>query len=875
MAGTRLGPYEIVAPIGAGGMGEVYRARDTRLNRQVAVKILPAEFAQNAQFKLRFEREARTISQLSHPHICTLYDVGENYLVMELLEGESLADRLARGPLPINDVLKYGMQIALALGKAHRAGVIHRDLKPGNIMITKAGAKLLDFGLAKTATLAAPSEMTVQKPLTQEGFVLGTFQYMAPEQLAAEEPDARTDIFALGCVLYEMATGKRAFEGKTKTSLIAAIVSGEPKPISELQPLTPPAFEHVVKKCLAKEPDDRWQSATDIAEELRWISEGGSQSGAAQSTIRRPRRELLGWSVAAVMAIGALVLALLYWRTASTRPRTMQFSIPLPPNTDTYRFDSAGLAISPDGSRVAMVLRVAGIGRQLFVRMMNSAQMTALPDTRGAYLPFWSPDSRSIAFFADGKLKRVAADGGPVQVICDAPTGRGGTWNGNDDILFAPTAYSPLSIVSSGGGTPRAVTKLNAGGEVTHRWPWFLPDGSHFLYLSPMTGGRGRIFAAAVDSPTPKLILEDASNVVYVRTGWLIFSRANALMAVPFDARSLRTAGQPVTLPLGKVGFYPDRHQAFFTASDDGSLVYLPPSRPLTQLQWFDRAGRVVGSEETPGYYICAVISPDGKRIAFTRADPSDFNRSDIWLHDIGTSHTSRFTFEGHYHFVRWSPDGKRLFYNSTETGTSNIHWRPLVGNSAEQTAIVSPRWKEQFDVSPDGQHIITEEQFPESNEDLMIVSLADHKSSLYFRSPAIDTKPAFSPDGKWIAFASGQSGSQEVYVRRFPDTGEQWQVSTGNGSYPKWRHDGKEIFYDSMDGQLMAVRVSTGESFQADPPRALFRFDPLVIPEGVASPVEAVAPDGTRFLVVTKAEGSTSSPFEVVLNWPELVKGR
>jgi serine/threonine protein kinase/Tol biopolymer transport system component len=879
-SGTRLGPYEIVAPIGAGGMGEVYKARDTRLDRAVAIKILPAEFAHNAQFKVRFEREAKTISQLSHPNICALYDVGENYLVMELLEGESLADRLAKGPLPLNDVLKYGGQIAQALGRAHRAGVIHRDLKPGNVMLTKHGAKLLDFGLAKGGGQppSAVPDATQQKPLTAEGTVLGTFQYMAPEQLAGEEPDARTDIFALGVVLYEMATGRRAFEGKTKTSLVAAILSGEPKPMSELQPLTPRSLEHVVKKSLAKDPDDRWQSASDIAEELRWISEGGSQPEVAMPiAIRRRVRERLAWSIVAVLAVVVAVIASLYWRAASSSPRPMQFSIPLPPNTDTYRFDNLGLAISPDGTRLVLALRTPGIGRQLYIRPLNSALITALPDTRGASLPFWSPDGKFIGFFADGKLKKVAADGGPVQVVCDAPTGRGGTWNRNGDILFAPTPYSGLSIVSSGGGTPRAVTKLNALQDLTHRWPWFLPDGRHFLYMNPMRGvaERGRIFAAAIDSPTPKLILDDASNVVYVGSGWLLFSRGNALMAVRFDARNLRTTGQPVTLPLGKVGFYPDRNQAFFSASDDGSLVFLPPSRPLTQLQWIDRAGKVVGSEEAPGYYISAAISPDGKRIAFTRADPSDFNRSDIWLHDIGTSHTSRFTFEGHYRVVRWSPDGKSLFYTNTETGTSNIHWRAVVGSGAQQTAIISPRWKETFDVSPDGQHIVVDEQFPDTGEDLMIVSLADQKSSLYVRTPALDLRPAFSPDGKWIAYASYQSGSQEVYVRRFPDTGEQWQVSTGNGTFPKWRHDSKEIFYDDLNGVLMAVPIRTGGTFESDPPRPLFHFDPLVIPEGAESPVEAVTADGTRFLVVTKAEGSTSSPFEVVLRWPELVRGQ
>ncbi|HEX9491929.1 MAG TPA: protein kinase, partial [Thermoanaerobaculia bacterium] len=596
----------------------------------------------------------------------TLFDVGENYIVMELLDGESLADRLAKGPLPLREVLKYGVQIAEALGKAHREGVIHRDLKPGNIMITKSGAKLLDFGLAKSAVVAAPEGATVQKPLTQEGTVLGTFQYMAPEQLAGEEPDARTDIFSLGAVLYEMATGKRAFEGKTKTSLIAAILSGDPKPMTELQPLTPPGLEHVIKKCMSKDPEERWQSSSDVAEELRWIGEVGSQAGvSAPLTMSRKVRERLAWSVTAALATAVVVLTPLYWREVSRKPQLMRFSMSVPPNTNTFRFDSGGIAISPDGSRMVMSLGTLTAGRQLWIRSVDAMEATPLPETTGAQFPFWSADGKFIGFFANGKLKRIAADGGPVQAICDAPAGRGGTWNADGTILFTPDIYSPISKVSSAGGTPIPVTVLDRNHEMSQYWPAFLPDGRHFIYVSRRRESSGidraAVVAASLDSPTPKRIVDDASNASYVAPGWLVFSRGESLMAMRFDARNLRTIGDPVALTIGKVGYYPDRNLAYFATSADGKLVYLPPTRFLTQMRWLDRDGRVFGSEEQPGYFIGASVSPDGKRVAFTRTEDGSSEHADIWLHDIGTLSSSRFTFDGHYGNVRWSSDGKRL----------------------------------------------------------------------------------------------------------------------------------------------------------------------------------------------------------------------
>ncbi|HJT17673.1 MAG TPA: protein kinase, partial [Thermoanaerobaculia bacterium] len=487
-SGTRLGPYEIVAPIGAGGMGEVYKARDTRLDRSVAVKILPAEFAANTQLKIRFEREAKTISQLSHPNICTLYDVGENYLVMELLDGETLADRLTRGALPLADVFKFGTQIAEALGKAHREGVIHRDLKPGNIMITKTGAKLLDFGLAKSKRVQESD-----KTITQEGTILGTIQYMAPEQLAGEEPDARTDIFAFGAVLYEMVTGKRAFDGKTRTSIVSAIIAAEPPPIGEIQPLTPPALDHVVRKCMAKDRDDRWQNALDIAEELRWIAEERPAK-----SIRRTVWPMLGVAVLLALVIGALIGA---WSVARQRtPAAVVYTTVEPPEGASFAFDAASAALSPNGEMIAMVAK-SNDGLAIWIRRLDSPAASMLRGTDNPSFPFWSPDSKQVGFFADGKLKKIEVNSGAVETIADAATGRGGSWSADGTILFAPTPGSAIFAVAATGGVVRQVTHLDteAGGGTSHRFPAFLPDGRHFLYYV-QGASEHNVFVGSLDS---------------------------------------------------------------------------------------------------------------------------------------------------------------------------------------------------------------------------------------------------------------------------------------------------------------------------------------------------------------------------------------
>ncbi|MCM2316438.1 MAG: protein kinase, partial [Thermoanaerobaculia bacterium] len=549
-AGSRLGPYEIVAPLGAGGMGEVFRGRDTRLGRDVAIKVLPPGFAQNEQFRARFEREAKTISSLNHPNICTLFDVGHeegtHFLVMELIEGESLADRIQKGPLPLDQVLRYGSQVADALERAHKQGIVHRDLKPGNVMITKTGAKLLDFGLARPASESAVvhgmTEMPTQaRPLTQEGTILGTFQYMAPEQLEGQEADARTDIFSLGALLYEMATGKRAFEGSNRTSLIAAIVSSHPAPISAVAPMAPPALDHIVKKCLEKDPDDRWQSAHDVASELRWLSEAGSQAGVATTvTIRRKTREKLAWGIAALFAVVAtLVLGWMIARTKSTGPkRPFHASVAYPPDVDSVRIVLGAIALSPDGTKLATLVNRKG-ARFISVYEFATGKATVLESTQDGSFPFWSPDSRLIGFFAGGKLRRVDAAGGAAQTLTEAHEGRGGTWNSQGVIVFAPDIRGPLMKVPENGGAATPVTKPSGDG-ITHRNPFFLPDGKRFLFIERHSRNEpsGRLMAGSIDGGPAKQVLENATNVQFAE-GRLLFARDRTLLAQRFDPDSL------------------------------------------------------------------------------------------------------------------------------------------------------------------------------------------------------------------------------------------------------------------------------------------------------------------------------------------------
>ncbi|HEY3124483.1 MAG TPA: protein kinase, partial [Thermoanaerobaculia bacterium] len=726
-AGTRLGPYEILAPLGAGGMGEVYRSRDTRLDRTVAVKVLPAHLADNAELRQRLEREARAISALSHPHICTLFDVGNQdgteYLVMEYLEGETLADRLLKGPLPIEQVLRYGIEIADALDKAHRQGILHRDLKPGNVMLTKSGVKLLDFGLARLGAPGkgavfsrlsiAPTELP-DAALTAEGTILGTFQYMAPEQLEGKEADARSDIFSFGAVLYEMATARKAFTGKSQASLIAAILEHEPTPISTVQPMTPPALERVVKTCLAKDPEERWQTAHDVMLELRWIAQAGSQAGAPAPVVaRRRNRERIAWSAFALSAAAAVLLAVGYLRRAPAPLQVFRSSILLP---STFGFGHAEL--SPDGTRLVFRGSAADGNSILWTRSLNSLSAEPLPGTQDAFFPFWSPDGRAIGFFANKKLKRIEASGGAPLTLCDAD-GVGGSWSREGVILFA-LASGPIYRIDAGGGAPRAVTKLDARlHETTHRYPVFLPNGRHFFYLAGNLAGAAEdpanpanmIHVGTLDGKADKAVMPAYSGVLYA-SGYLLFRREDNLFAQGFDEKNLRLFGEPRSLGQEVRQPLDFWRRATFSVSRNGVLIYEPPVRTERQMVWLDREGRRSGALGEPTVQVDPRLSPDGKSVAVTLADPSTRKR-DIWIFDLARGVKSRFTAGPSDNFSPvWSPDGNRLLFSSDRKHQADLYEKPLAGGE-EKPVYEAEGQKFAHDWSSDGSLVALDEREP------------------------------------------------------------------------------------------------------------------------------------------------------------------
>ncbi|MEA2163778.1 MAG: eukaryotic-like serine/threonine-protein kinase [Thermoanaerobaculia bacterium] len=873
--GSRLGPYEIVAPIGAGGMGEVYKARDTRLDRSVAIKVLPPAFADNAQLKLRFEREAKTISQLTHPHICTLYDVGNDqgveYLVMELLDGETLADRIGRGPLPMRDVLRYGGEIAAALDRAHRGGVVHRDLKPGNVMITKSGAKLLDFGLAKGSAITLGSgsfdiapdgatelrkETSHQKSLTQEGTILGTFQYMAPEQLEGADADARTDIFALGVLLYEMAAGRRAFSGKTKTSLIAAIVGSEPTPIREIQPMTPPAFEHVIAKCLAKDPDHRWQSAADVASELEWIGASSSQMQAAGAFTRRKsrRRALLG--IAAVLALLAAVAVatLLLRRPVVESP--LLLSITMPPHGTIDGFGQA--AFSPDGNSIVFIANPAGAAfaekarPSLWIRDLDRPEPRQLPDTVGAVQPFWSGDGKSIGFFAQGKLKRIAVAGGPPQNICDAPMGWGGAWNKDGVILFCSHGIGPLLRVDAGGGTPRPATTLGAR-EEAHRWPVFLPDGDHFVFQGDAWRTEDHhIKVGSLRDGSSHNLIQAVTNVAYAEPGQLLYVRAGALMSQAFDPKTLAVSGEPRVI-AEQVTQNDDNHHFEFTVSQNGRLLYRSGS-PDEQMVWVDRTGHELGVAGPPRRIAVEFrLSPDQQRVVYGQND-ADGRADDIWIFDGARNLTTRFTFDPSGDFgPAWSADGTKVAWASTRTGLGNLYTADVANpsNVRQITSITDQLAPTSW--SRDGAWILVE-RYNKSDTDIWMFPANGGEGKPYLATGFSEAGAVLSPDNALVAYQSDESGRDEVYVEQFPSHAGRRQISTGGGHLPRWRGDGGELFYIAHGGLM-----SAGMTKETEAPKPLF-----VVP-GFAYDA---ARDGQRFLVDRPVDDNMRSPMTFVSNW-------
>ena len=879
--GRRLGPYEIVSRIGAGGMGEVFRARDTRLERSVAVKVLPAEFAANASLKLRFEREARAISQLNHPHICTLHDVGSDggveYLVMELIDGETLADRIARGPLPLAEVLRYGAQIADGLEAAHRAGIVHRDLKPGNVMLTRAGAKLLDFGLARTGAVlatASPDDLqtaarndsrTAFKPLTAEGTILGTFQYMAPEQLEGEEADPRTDIFALGCVLYEMLTGRRAFEGKTKTSLIAAIVGGEPAPVSSVAPLTPPALEHVVRRCLAKERDERWQSARDVAAELRWIADTASHPAAAAPEAPRKRsRERLLWVGALVAAIAATA-AVAPRLQRDTPPPTYHFTIPA---SDAGYTNASWVMVSPDARAAAFMARRPDGKLWLFVRRLDRFSVRPVMRLEPPFNePFWSPDSRYVAVRNGGKLWRVDVEGGQPQTIADVPGMRDGAW-GPDGTILIGQLEGPLQRLSTRGEAPVAITRPDPSKfERGHHAPAFLPDGRTFLFVAfsrnpARLDAPHTLYAGRLGEPEIRRVGEVPSKVRYA-AGHLFYVRGGLLTAAPFDAEKLAFTGEPHVIADDVSYFFPIGN-ASFSVAGDGTVAWVRRARP-DRIVVTDGTGatlREVAAHEDFTEAISATA--DGSQVVVARRDAT-FGTFDLWMYGVDRPSATRLTFDS---LDESSPvvsaDGSRVYYASDRKGMPDLYVKEVYGGEADRLLLEHPGDQRATDVSRDGNYLLYLTGSRTAAANVSALSLRDGRTVVAVGTPARETFPRLSPDGSLLAYQSDTSGRDEIYVQPFLRPGVPRQVSFGGGQYPKWSADGRTLFFLSDERTLMRAAV-TPESIGE--PQVVFRqpqkmeaFEPL--------------PNGRFFLVLVDPDAE-ALPANVIVRWPETVARR
>jgi Tol biopolymer transport system component len=892
--GTRLGPYEILGPLGAGGMGEVYRARDTRLDRVVAVKVLPAHLGEDEQARQRFEREARAASSLNHPNICTLHDFGHeagvDYLVMEHLEGETLAARLERGALPLAEALEIATQIADALDRAHEQGLVHRDLKPGNVMLTRTGAKLLDFGLAKPVAgalgrsaqdlAASPTRTT---PLTAAGSIVGTFQYMAPEQIEGQEADARSDLFAFGAVVYEMITGRRPFEGQTQASVIARVLETEPPSMRELQTVTPPALERLVLTCLAKDPESRWQSAKDLRRELQWIATQGSDdvgAGAAPAETAPVRSKAWWgpWIVVAALAVTSLVLGWLVVRQPAGERGAVYVSVdPAPGSSPVSMGVAAGpVRVSPDGTTIVFVARGEKTPGTLWVRRLGEPEAVQLAGTQNATRPFWSPDSRSIGFFADGKLKKIAATGGPAFTLADTPDPRGGSWNPDGVIIFSPNFVGPVYRVSANGGATSPVTEIDESrSEATHRYPEFLPDGRHFLYLSRQKGaGRGPeplVLLGSLDSMERRVVVRGATNAVYA-SGHLLYVLESTLMAQPFDADRLEATGEAVPLIDG-VRFDRRFSRGVFSASGNGVLAYQTGRGEECELTWFDREGTVLGKIGDPMLYSSPVISPDGSRVAFQLIDESR-GVGDIWIHDVERDLRTRLTFaDADDGDPLWTSDGERIVFRSAREESVGPYVRSVDGTGEAERLHDGHLSMLPTDLTSDGKFIIYETEHPVGNE-LWAVSLESRDSEPIALAASGDNVwgGRLSPDGRWLAYASDQSGRSEIYVMPYQGSGGRWQISSDGGEELRWSDDGKEIVYLAIDGTIMAAGVDgSGSSFTVHGVRPLFR-PPLAATPGWRFDVSS---DGQRILVTTAAGGEENQTLRLVLDWTALLEPR
>jgi eukaryotic-like serine/threonine-protein kinase len=874
--GTRLGSYELLALVGAGGMGEVYKARDTRLDRTVAVKVLLADFAADPERRARFEREARAIAALSHPHICTVHDVGRHeeidYLVLEYLDGETLADRLARakGRLALDQVLNIGIDIADALDKAHRAGIVHRDLKPANVMLTKSGAKLLDFGLAKLRGPTGPitmSAMTATAPAaTATGTILGTVQYMAPEQVEGRDADKRSDIWALGAVLYEMATGQRAFDGASAASLIGAIMRDTPPAVSAHQPLAPSALDHVVERCLAKDADERWQDAGDVKRELAWIAAHRSGTAPDVTGAQPTRRAIAPWLIAAAVVVAAaLGLATLPRPHPNTSlSRRITFSIAPP---DQIR-SGGSFALSPDGRHFAFVGLAADGAPSLWVRAIDTAAARPLPGTEDASYPFWSPQSDTIGFFAGGMLKTVAIADGAPKTLAPAPNGRGGSWSGDGTILYA-FVNSALYRVSAKGGASTVAIPRDIPHQAGVRWPAFL-DNRHFVFTVQGIGDATGIYLGSLDSPSSNRLVAAYSNTAFI-DGRLLFVADGALVAQTLDLDRGRLVGDTVDI-VGQVAFSRGLGFGAFSASSTGMLAYTAGAGVVatSEQRWFDRQGKPLGQlgvEEDLVRYNSydETLSPDGRTLAITAFRSAT---ADIWLLDVARSVASRFTFDDASElYPVWSPDGTELLFASNRGGFYNIYRKLMAGSGEERRLFESASQQYPTDWSPHGQTILLTNIDAREQADILRASATgDGKPTPVVATRFNEYHARLSPDGQWMAYTSDESGRPEVYVQRFPTATDTVKISTQGGSEPRWRADGRELFYLAANRRLTAATVTTTPGLSVGRPMKLFDTIVDTTIGSIHAAHYAPTADGQRFLISVSA--ITGTPTTVVLNW-------
>ena len=874
--GLRLGAFEVERFLGAGGMGEVYQARDTRLDRRVAIKVLPPDTATDPRSRAQFAYEARVIARLSHPRICALHDIGHHdgidFLVMEHLEGETLAERVRKGPLPLSLAVRTALEIAEALVAAHAQGIVHRDLKPGNVMMTPGGAKLLDFGLARLRRMPG-LELSTTAPAntggTSPGLIAGTLPYMAPEQLEGRDVDARVDVFAFGAVLYEMVTGRKAFDGASEASVISAILSSEPPRLPTIQPSTPPAVDRLVQTCLAKDRTARWSSVHDIALQLEWLLREGPETRAPEPRVRWNRRhKVVGGTAAAAAVILAAIWGATFRRPAPNALAHVLFA--MPPPGSTFATEEAP-AISPDGRQLTFVAHDSGGKRLLYMHALEGFRAAQpLTDTDGASLPFWSPDGRSVGFFAQGKLKKIELATGRVQILTDAEGPRGGTWNRDDVILFVPRPRDGPYRIAASGGTSQPVATVT--GQPSGGWyPSFLPDGRHFVFFlpSPAQPENASVWLGSLDSSIPpKRLVSARSGAAYAPPGYLLFWRDGTLLAQEFDERALEIRGNAATVV--SAGLNPISSQALFSVSDSGTLVFFAGAVTQSEIGWVDRDGRRLGKVGPKGVFNSVSLSPDENSAVYDRADPRT-GSTDLWRLDFARAEPSRLTFHpAHDIFPLWSTDGARIVFTSLRAPPPQLY-ELEVGSAGNEKLLVPTRvptsptgW------SSDGRLLLYTSTHPQTGGDIWALSLVDDREPLpLVRTAADERYGTLSPDGHWLAYISNETGAYEVYIDAFPSTGARRQASTAGGFEPLWRHDGRELFYMAPNQTLMSVEVrSTPKTLDLNVPRPLFpaRFQWMEI-QAVARHF-AASRDGQRFLISSATDEAQSASVTVVLNW-------